>query len=72
MPCCCCGLEYGVVSHHLLRNVTRGMGRKADDCFVIPLCTNCHRMLHDNGNETAFLASHGIDGKALADELYNR
>lgn len=27
----------------------KGMGRKPDDCFTVPLCHVCHRHFHDHG-----------------------
>ncbi len=50
----CCG---GVVEgHHLMRpwHGFRGMGYKANDRNLIPLCRKHHRYLHDYGNEMKF------------------
>jgi hypothetical protein len=58
-------------SHHLLRaDQTRGMGRKAADRYTIPLSRRAHRELHAAGDEEAWLAAHGIDGRALAAALW--
>ncbi len=71
MPCCCCGAAAPSQPHHLLRGVPRGMGLKASDCWVIPLCYMCHSDLHDReGNEIEFLQSWGVDGKALSLRLW--
>ena len=42
--------------HHLLKPYfsSRGMGLKASDKDVIPLCDKSHRELHMNGNEFNF------------------
>jgi hypothetical protein len=47
------------------------MGLRAGDNFVIPLCSLDHNSLHLSGDETGFLAEHGItDGRALAKSLW--
>lgn len=38
----------------------RGMGKKSDDRFCIPLCHYHHTELHHNGNERKYLESFGI------------
>lgn len=46
----------------------RGMGRKSDDRFCIPLCRYHHDALHNNGNEIVYLAHFGytdVDKLAL-------
>lgn len=60
LPCVLCGRPAGE-AHHLLRGVNRGMGRKADDSEVLPLCDVHHRALHADGNETEFMGERGID-----------
>jgi hypothetical protein len=58
-------------AHHLLRaDRTRGMGRRAADRFAIPLSRKAHRELHAAGDEEAWLAARGIDGRALAAALW--
>ena len=69
MACCCCGSK-PVQCHHLLREVVRGMGLRAGDDKVIPLCPDCHMALHMSGDETAFLLAWGVDGPELAIELW--
>lgn len=32
--------------HHIIGHGLGGMGTKADDLFVIPLCRKCHSELH--------------------------
>jgi len=63
--------ERPIEAHHLLRaDGTRGMGRKAADRYAIPLSQRAHRELHDAGDEEAWLAAKGIDGRALAAALW--
>jgi hypothetical protein len=63
--------ERPIEAHHLLRaDRTRGMGRKAADRYAIPLSQRAHRELHDAGGEEAWLAAHGIDGRAVAAALW--
>ncbi len=60
-----------IEAHHLLRaDRKRGMGRKAADRYAIPLSRKAHRELHATGNEEAWLAQRGIDGRALAAALW--
>lgn len=46
----------GVQAHHLLKPKfsERGMGRKAGDKDIMPLCFSCHSNLHKRGNEYKF------------------
>jgi len=63
--------EGPVEAHHLLRgDRSRGMGRRAADRYAIPLSARAHRELHDAGDEEAWLAERGIDGRALAAALW--
>lgn len=39
----------------------RGMGKKNDDRFCIPLCHYHHMGLHNNGNERDYLARFGVN-----------
>ena len=72
LPCLCCKLiSPTVVPHHLMRDVNRGIGMKADDKHTIPLCHRCHTELHMNGDEKKYLASKGIKNPVLmAESLY--
>ena len=71
LPCCIpdCGWQSGP-PHHLLRGSDKCGGRRAGDNFALPMCHKHHHELHMDGNEPRFLASHGIDGPALAKALY--
>jgi hypothetical protein len=63
--------ERPIEAHHLLRaDCTRGMGRRAADRYAIPLSSKAHRELHEAGDEEAWLAEHGVDGRALAAALW--
>ncbi len=70
LVCAVCGAP-NPVPHHLLRGVVRGMGMRAGDQWVVPLCPEHHRELHAGGNETEFFIRYGIDPQALAYALYD-
>jgi hypothetical protein len=71
LPCTVCQSEEFVIAHHVLRGVFRGMGRKADDRYTIPLCHFCHHKLHMEGNETEFLAERNLPpAKEIADKIW--
>ena len=70
--CCICGSR-PVHAHHLLRigeQLPRGMSRKSEDRWAVPLCSTHHMALHGAGDEEAFLASHKVDGRSLARTLW--
>ena len=69
-PCAISGSTVGVEAHHLLRTGERGMSMKSPDKWAIPLKYDLHQALHDRGDEEAFLAEYGIDGRALARGLW--
>lgn len=75
LPCCCCFEDRSDMSrnaHHLMHGQVRGTGLKAPDSATIPMCSLHHDGLHRNGDETAYLASHGIkDASGLAKALYD-
>tara|TARA_R110000787_G_C13239793_1_gene428183 strand:+ start:311 stop:667 length:357 start_codon:yes stop_codon:yes gene_type:complete len=61
--------------HHLLKPFfsLRGMSLKAGDKDVVPLCANCHRALHLNGNELKYfneIASNQNIGQEKCLELW--
>lgn len=69
--CLCCGtLGSHMQAHHLLRTDERGLSRKSSDRWAVPLCPLCHQKLHSAGDEEAFFAEHGIDGRAVASSLW--
>ena len=64
-----------VQAHHLLKpiNSVRGMGRRASDKDVIPLCYYHHNMLHRMGNEFKFfseLTNNKYFGQIIAQQLW--
>jgi hypothetical protein len=77
---CCLGYSgacFGEVqAHHLLKpwEGYRGMGMKASDRNVIPLCLGHHQALHSAGNEFKYFESvSGREdyGKNVAEILWN-
>lgn len=74
LPCALCGEDRSDIhraAHHLLRGPTRGMGLKAPDSAVIPLCTVCHMETHACGDEVGYFAMRGLkDAPGMAKALY--
>ena len=69
LGCAICGRE--AQCHHLLRVPGRHMmGKRAPEQFCIPLCPQCHGLLHDMGDETVFMATHKLNGEWLAGALW--
>jgi hypothetical protein len=67
--------EGPIVTHHLMRpwSGVRGMGRKAGDENLIPLCDGHHRALHARGDELAFfeeITGREFYGKISAQHLW--
>lgn len=62
-----------VEAHHLLRGpgIVRGIGFKAEDKWAIPVHAEIHREIHALGNDQAYLERYGINGTALAQDLWN-
>ena len=65
----------GVEAHHLMKPWFgyRGMGMKAGDMNVIPLCHQHHMALHATGNENTFWINAGLSpdiGRAVALRLW--
>lgn len=79
LPCLVCGngtstltlIQAGVQPHHLLRSGERGLSYKSADRWAIPLCFHDHNSLHAAGDEDAWLAECGIDGRAVAAALWS-
>jgi hypothetical protein len=67
LPCQACGVEYGVIAHHILSDAP-GKRYRRDHEFVIPLCANpCHDDLHNKiGDEQAFAAAWGFNAADVA------
>ncbi|HAH8699308.1 TPA: DUF968 domain-containing protein, partial [Escherichia coli] len=55
-PCACCGMPADD-PHHLIGHGQGGMGTKAHDLFVLPLCRKHHDELH--ANTVAFEEKYG-------------
>jgi len=78
LPCCVCGRRSPSEAHHLKQTGERerGMGRRSSDRWAVPLCPDCHRLgpdaVEDAGskNEVIWFAQHGVNGKALAETLW--
>ena len=57
--CAVCGDNSSVEAAHVRKadpsigKFNSGIGQKPDDCFVVPLCSRCHRRQHEIG-ETNF------------------
>ena len=69
------GCQGRTEAHHLMRpwDGGRGMGMKALDTNVIPLCQLHHRELHKRGDEISFFEEMGYNrdyGKALSRRLW--
>ncbi len=45
LPCCQCGATPVDVAHANWQEFGKGMGKKADDAYTIPLCRSCHNAL---------------------------
>ena len=76
--CCCliCG-SLDVDPHHLLRTGEHGIGRRSADKWAVPLCSGLntgHHLgrngPHAHGDEDAWFAEHGLDGRAIARMLW--
>lgn len=58
-PCCHCGRPSPSQAHHIIGiGGNRGAGLKADDSQVIPLCHECHSIVH------------GASGTVKIDQLF--
>lgn len=68
MPCLVCGRSPSE-AHHLLRGRERGVSLKAGDDWVVPLCNQHHRQLHEDGNEEIFFALEGVNAYRKAVSL---
>src|SRR3546814_5029413 len=52
-------------------NMPKGTGRRHEDRWSLPVCRPCHNAIHRHGNDEVYLASRGIDGRALAQRLWS-
>lgn len=73
LPCCRCGNNIETEAAHLRRSDARigfknpGVGRKPDDFLVTPLCSRCHRVQHETGEDNFWK---GYDPLLVALALY--
>jgi len=49
LPCCVCRIEGKTEAAHIRNNGDGGMGMKPSDSRVLPLCCDCHRAQHVEG-----------------------
>lgn len=49
-PCCYCGRTADHAHHLIGTGNMGGMGTKAPDWTAMPVCSSCHRMVHDLGD----------------------
>lgn len=81
LPCCLpgCGSQ-SAEPHHLLRadNLPKGVGRRSEDRWVLPLCFAHHRRTvsktdcahGDHGDDEVWLAEKGIQARDLCKTLW--
>lgn len=73
-PCCVCGGR-DISVHHLIHyRIPDKIGRR-DDKYVIPICRVSHDLaqgVHGPEGEIGFLESRGVNGYAVALELFER
>lgn len=71
LPCAACGQSWRACDPaHVRCGTDGGTGLKPSDCWVVPLCHDCHLEQHRVGERT-FAARHGLDLKALALRVWN-
>lgn len=73
LPCLACGKWGPSDPHHLQRGIPvgeRGVGRKASDQYLIPLCRSCHDAAEAGGDDEAWLVARGYDGRDVAKSLW--
>lgn len=68
--CEACDRQDNIVAHHVRLQSDGGMGIKPSDFFALPLCSECHRELHDHGekrfeNNSMYRWKNGMREKAL-------
>lgn len=69
LGCCICNLKGD--PHHLLGyKHGKGLSMTSEDRWAISICRIHHDALHRHGNDEEWLASQGIDGRALASSLW--
>lgn len=63
------GFHETTCGHHLIKGVGRGQ-RKASDCFIIPLCHECHTKVHLNEEKFFDEIMGDTDPREVAFEMF--
>jgi hypothetical protein len=77
LPCICCGNDIETQAAHIrfsdagMVKVNAGVGSKATDYWVLPLCGKHHDEQHRTGDERKFWARVGIDALKYALRLWS-
>jgi hypothetical protein len=66
--CVACGGSENMHAHHVRLGSHAGMGQRPGDDVTVSLCANCHRHLHNDGEDT-FQRTWEVDLLALAAEF---
>ena len=72
LPCICCGAGNVDAAHVRMTGPDKwnaGVGQKPHDCYVLPLCRECHQEQHHLG-EKRFWGDLGIDPIVVSRQLY--
>lgn len=69
-PCLLCSTKPSD-AHHVRFAQPKALGRKVSDEWVVPLCRQHHRDLHESGNEAAWWHDLGIDPIEIARQLWH-
>jgi hypothetical protein len=75
LPCVVCQNDISTEAAHIrmkdgeIRKPITGIAIKPDDCYVVPLCSSCHRRQHDM-SEAEFWADAMIDPVKIALAIY--
>lgn len=67
LTCAACGSLKSIEAHHVEQG---GVGMKGSDYSCIPLCTECHRYLEDNGHRNAEKLFNFSISMAVAETLH--
>lgn len=70
LPSCVSG-KRPCEAHHLLHvDGPKGVGRKNEDRYAVPLTADEHRLVHSKGDDEAALMELGVDARALTSALW--
>jgi hypothetical protein len=73
LPCLVTGITPCGDAHHLLGNMDglpKGMSRKNEDRWAIPVTNQIHREAHAAGDDEAYFRARGFDVRAIASALW--